>query len=220
MSSDLERLLSQYVQNILATNATEPLQQLLGKVAKHVACQPLELAAALIYLDASIITTCRAAFEATDTEDVLKPVELSLENKAGHLNLLLAANASDLAEADLKKQLVTQFVTALKIPEIQPEKYKMVRYRIEIGHNHQVSIEEIKNLLIDESGVDRSKIGNLDIRSNYTLIDLPPGMPPDIFQLLQTAELKQQPLQIKRVNSARKRPWQRRKFGAQNRPVV
>jgi hypothetical protein len=64
---------------------------------------------------------------------------------------------------------------------------------------------------------DRSKIGFMDIRSNYTLIDLPLGMPPDIFQLLQTVEIKQHALQIKRVNASRKRPWQRRKGTGQNR---
>jgi hypothetical protein len=51
----------------------------------------------------------------------------------------------------------------------------------------------------------------MDMRNDYTLIDLPPGMPPDIFQLLQTIEIKHQPLQIKRVNTSRKRGWQRRK---------
>ncbi|NOT86440.1 MAG: hypothetical protein HOP02_17035 [Methylococcaceae bacterium] len=198
MNIDLEHSLSLHLQKILETTATEPLQKLLGRIAENLALSPLQLAAALLYLDADVIISCLDAFNAH--------------------NLLMPTVNTPSANA-LKKQLATQLATVLQIPEIQAEKYKMVRYRLEIGHNHQVSIEEIKNVLIDESGVDRSQIGHLDIRSNYTLIDLPPGMPPDIFQLLQTVELKQQPLQIKRVNSSRKRPWQRRKSGAQNRAV-
>ena len=190
MSVDSEHTLSQHIQDVLATKDTELLQKRLGKIAENLHIQPLALAAALLHLDVATIASCHT---------LLRPEALI---------------PTGVAE---KKQPAEQIAIGLKTPEVAVDKQKMVRYRIEIGRNHHVSADEIKAVLINESGVDRNSIGYLDIRSNYTLIDLPPGMPPDIFQLLQEVEIKQQPLQIKRVNSSRKRPWQRRKGSSQNR---
>lgn len=78
-------------------------------------------------------------------------------------------------------------------------KVKFVRYRLDVGRKHLVSIDEIKNVLIEVSGVDKMRIGRLDIRNYHTLVDLPDGMPADIFQLLAETELRQQKLNIKRV---------------------
>jgi len=78
-------------------------------------------------------------------------------------------------------------------------KQKVVRYRLDIGRKHLVSIEEIRAVLIEVSGVDKNRIGRLDIRNYYSLIDLPDGMPADIFQLLAEVEIKQRMLNIKRV---------------------
>ncbi len=90
---------------------------------------------------------------------------------------------------------------------------KMLRYRLEIGRRHQVSVEEIKALLVDESGVEESMIGPVDMRGNFTLITLPEGMPADIYQHLQTVQLKDQMLKIRRLhgnkNFTRKKPAQR-----------
>ncbi len=91
---------------------------------------------------------------------------------------------------------------------------KMLRYRLEVGRRHRVSVDEIRALLVDESGVEEKMIGPVDIRGNYTLITLPEGMPADIYQHLQTVRLKQQVLRIKRLrggkNSRRKKTGQRR----------
>lgn len=61
---------------------------------------------------------------------------------------------------------------------------KMLRYRLEVGRRHRVSVDEIRALLVDESGVEEKMIGPVDIRGNYTLITLPEGMPADIYQHL------------------------------------
>ena len=78
-------------------------------------------------------------------------------------------------------------------------KAKFVRYRLDVGQKHLVSLDEIKNVLVEVSGVDKMRIGRLDIRNHYTLVDLPDGMPADIFQLLSETELHQQKLKIKRI---------------------
>jgi ATP-dependent RNA helicase DeaD len=75
----------------------------------------------------------------------------------------------------------------------------MIRYRIEVGQKHNVNVDEIKDIFIEEAGVDRKTIGEVDIRYHYTIIELPEGMPADIYQLLTTVCIHEQKLNIKRL---------------------
>lgn len=84
--------------------------------------------------------------------------------------------------------------------------YRFVRYRLDVGSRHDVSKEQIQAVLIEESGVDKKRIGRIDIRHNYTLVELPDGMPADIFQLLSEAGIGEHKLAIKRVKPNRRRP--------------
>ncbi len=86
--------------------------------------------------------------------------------------------------------------------DIEPpivNKQKVVRYRLDVGRKHTVSVESIQSVLIEVSGVDKNRIGKLEIRNYYSLVDLPEGMPADIFQLLSEVEINQRKLNIKRV---------------------
>jgi len=83
--------------------------------------------------------------------------------------------------------------------------FKNVRYRLDVGSLHHVNKEALLTVLVEESGVDRKRINYLDIRDTYTLVDLPDGMPADIFQLLSEATIGEHRLNIKRVRSNRKR---------------
>ncbi|MEE9338956.1 MAG: DbpA RNA binding domain-containing protein, partial [Methylococcaceae bacterium] len=67
-------------------------------------------------------------------------------------------------------------------------KPKSVRYRMEVGRMHDVLLEDIKTVLVEVSGVEYNRIGRIEIRNHYTLVDLPDGMPADIFQLLSETE--------------------------------
>lgn len=84
--------------------------------------------------------------------------------------------------------------------------FRSVRYRLDVGSQHNVSKEQIQAVLIEESGVDKKRIGRIDIRHNYTLVELPDGMPADIFQLLSEATVADRKLALKRVKSNRRRP--------------
>ncbi len=86
-----------------------------------------------------------------------------------------------------------------KVDKVALPRQKLVRYRLDIGRKHLVSIEDIKATLIEVAGVDKRGIGKLDIRNYYSLVDLPDGMPADIFQLLADEEINQRKLNIKRV---------------------
>ncbi len=82
--------------------------------------------------------------------------------------------------------------------------YRSVRYRLDVGSQHNVGKEQIQAVLIEESGVDKKRIGRIDIRQHYTLVELPEGMPADIFQILSEATLGERKLAIKRVKPNRR----------------
>jgi len=82
---------------------------------------------------------------------------------------------------------------------------QMVRYRIEVGRIHKINVNLIKDLLVEEVGVERIKIGYVDIFEHYTVLSLPPGMPVDILQTFKEVEINQKALDIKRISGAGKK---------------
>jgi hypothetical protein len=85
------------------------------------------------------------------------------------------------------------------------DKPRMIRYRLDVGRKHNVTVEEIKKTLVEESGVDNKQMGYIHLHAVYSLIDLPEGMPSDIFQHLKTVRIKIQALQIKPIQSGARR---------------
>jgi len=82
---------------------------------------------------------------------------------------------------------------------------KMIRYRLDVGSKQQITADQLKKLLIEESGVDKNNIHNIHIHSLYTLLELPDEMPPDIFLHLKALEINQHKLDIRRVKTNNKR---------------
>ena len=69
-------------------------------------------------------------------------------------------------------------------------------YRIEVGHEHGVKPGNIVGAIANEAGLDSQFIGRLSIRDHYSLIDLPEGMPSEIFEHLKKVWVVQQQLRI------------------------
>lgn len=90
--------------------------------------------------------------------------------------------------------------TDINLPAI-----KMVRYRLDVGGKHQITPEDIKKVLVEESGVDKNNINNINIHGDYTLLELPDEMPQDIFLHLKSVEVKQHKLDIRRVKARNKK---------------
>jgi hypothetical protein len=82
---------------------------------------------------------------------------------------------------------------------------KMIRYRLDVGSKHKITLDQLKKVLIEESGVDKNNISNVNIQNLYTLIELPDEMPPDIFQHLKSVEINQHKLDIRRVKTHNKK---------------
>jgi ATP-dependent RNA helicase DeaD len=73
------------------------------------------------------------------------------------------------------------------------------RFRIEVGHQHGVKPGNIVGAIANESGLDSEHIGHIDIDNFFTLIDLPRGMPRDVFEDLKKVRVCGQPLKISRL---------------------
>jgi ATP-dependent RNA helicase DeaD len=69
-------------------------------------------------------------------------------------------------------------------------------YRIEVGHEHGVKPGNIVGAIANEGGVEAKFIGRVSIRDDYSLIDLPDGMPAETFTHLKKVWVAQQQLKI------------------------
>jgi ATP-dependent RNA helicase DeaD len=65
------------------------------------------------------------------------------------------------------------------------EEPKLVRYRIEVGRRDGVSPREIVGAIANEAGLDGRYIGRIQIRDDHSIVDLPEGMPKDIYRHLR-----------------------------------
>ena len=76
-----------------------------------------------------------------------------------------------------------------------------VTYRLEIGNDHGVKPGHIVGAIANESGIDGSHIGRVNIQGDFSTVDLPPGMPKEIFKLLKRVKVLGRELKITRVDT-------------------
>lgn len=69
-------------------------------------------------------------------------------------------------------------------------------YRIEVGHDHGVKPGNIVGAIANEAGIDSKHMGRIQINDDYSTIDLPEGMPKDIFADLKSVRVAGQKLNI------------------------
>ena len=79
------------------------------------------------------------------------------------------------------------------------------RYRLAVGNNHAVKPEQIINTVADVAGLFHEDVGEVSIQAEHSTIDLPQGMPRDIFRELRKSWVCGQRLQIELVGE-RKQP--------------
>ena len=72
----------------------------------------------------------------------------------------------------------------------------MVRYRIEVGSEHKIRPSNIVGAIANEAGIDGQHIGHIDINKDHSFVDLPEGMPDDVFQDLKKIRVGKRPMNI------------------------
>ncbi|MBK1877130.1 DEAD/DEAH box helicase [Pelagicoccus mobilis] len=83
--------------------------------------------------------------------------------------------------------------------ESPPANADMDRYRVEVGHDHQVKPGNIVGAIANEAGLDAKYIGRIDIFDDHSIVDLPKGMPKEVLKQLKKAWVSGQQLQMTKV---------------------
>ncbi len=82
----------------------------------------------------------------------------------------------------------------------------MERYRLEVGQVHQVQPGNIVGAIANEAGLDSKHIGRITIHEDHSTVDLPEGMPAEVFAHLQKVRVAGQPLRLSRLGETPFRP--------------
>ena len=93
-----------------------------------------------------------------------------------------------------------------------PVEEGMNRYRIEVGHNHDVMPGNIVGAIANEADIESKYIGRINIHDEYSLVDLPEGMPKEMLNDLKKVWVSGQQLRISLFDKD-KDSWKKEKHG-------
>ena len=78
----------------------------------------------------------------------------------------------------------------------RPPEDNMQRFRVEVGHRDRVKPGNLVGAIAGETGLQGRMIGRIQIFDNHSLVDLPKGMPEDVFNNLRRLRVMNRELQI------------------------
>jgi len=84
-------------------------------------------------------------------------------------------------------------------PRMPPDA-DMERFRLEVGAEHGVKPGNIVGSIANESGLDGRNIGHIEVNADYSLVDLPVGMPREVLKDLKKVWVCGQALGISRLD--------------------
>lgn len=93
--------------------------------------------------------------------------------------------------------------------DVPPPETDIERYRVEVGHNHQVKPGNIVGAIANEAGLEAKFIGRIEIYDDYSTVDLPKGMPKEVLKLLKKAWVSGQQLEMSRVIEKRRNHFEK-----------
>jgi ATP-dependent RNA helicase DeaD len=85
---------------------------------------------------------------------------------------------------------------------MRPPEEGMGTYRIEVGHQHGVKPGNIVGAIANEAGIESRHIGRIEIYDDFSTLDLPADLPPDLLDHLKTVWVAGQQLNITRDGEA------------------
>jgi ATP-dependent RNA helicase DeaD len=80
--------------------------------------------------------------------------------------------------------------------ELEPN---MERFRVELGWRDRIKPGNLVGAIANETGLNGRAIGRIQIFDTHSTIDLPEGMPAEVFQGLRQLRVLNKPLQISRL---------------------
>jgi len=106
---------------------------------------------------------------------------------------------SDSARVDAARSASkrTSKPATISMPKLERD---MERFRLDVGAEHGAVPGMIVGAVANEAGIDSQYIGRISIGEEFTLMDLPEGMPKEIFNDLKKTRVCGRPLRISRVD--------------------
>ncbi len=87
----------------------------------------------------------------------------------------------------------------------------MERYRIEVGHNHNVKPGNIVGAIANEANLSSRKIGRIDIFDDYSTVDMPADLPEKTLKTLTKTRVSGQAMKITILGTKSKADKKRKK---------
>jgi ATP-dependent RNA helicase DeaD len=84
----------------------------------------------------------------------------------------------------------------------------METFRIEVGSTHGIKPSNVVGAIANEAGIEGVHIGRVDIREDHSFVDLPEGMPKQIFKVLQKVLVAGRELRISKASEESSGPHQ------------
>ena len=78
--------------------------------------------------------------------------------------------------------------------------YEMERFRVEVGRAHGVRPGNLVGAIANEAGLEASHIGQIAIFDEFSTVDLPSGMPREVFKVLGRAWVVGRQLRISKLS--------------------
>ncbi|AVI62579.1 DEAD/DEAH box helicase [Halomonas sp. GFAJ-1] len=89
----------------------------------------------------------------------------------------------------------------------------MTRYRVSVGHKDGVKPGQLVGALANEGGIEGARIGRIDIRNAFSVVELPSGLPSTILAKMARARVAGRPLEISEDSAPERAPRRRRDDG-------
>jgi ATP-dependent RNA helicase DeaD len=103
----------------------------------------------------------------------------------------------------------------------RPQQAGFATYRVEVGHGNGIKPGNIVGAVANESGLDATQIGRIEILETHSLIELPAGLPKKILTHLQTVQVGGRPLRIREGGEMPPlRSWARAKAAPPDTPGI
>ncbi len=179
----------QQITNTLATAELEFFESLLTQLEQETDTSPLKIAAALAVISTSerplLLDEPRAAKR---KEKKGRERDRDTRSFDDHADSRSASRDSDRPARGKQRHM----------PD-KPEK-GMERFRLEVGYRDNVGPSNIVGAIANEAGLESKYIGAIEISESFSLVDLPSGMPEEIFKDLGKARIRGKSLNISRFD--------------------
>src|SRR5699024_2186205 len=74
-------------------------------------------------------------------------------------------------------------------PRRHPGAAPLAPYTIAVGKRHKVEPRQIVGAIANEGGLDRGDFGLIDIRADYSIVELPASIPSDAWKALKKTRI-------------------------------